>query len=207
MRPPPKSRSTSRLKFACTVAVTAAAVALTWRLVSWVGEEPPGPPGQGAGLTVERVQALSVLTTLRVDVADAVVTELRGHAGGTRAALVVRGDYTVGVDLAAARLADVDPQARTAVLVLPPPRVQSVRLDHERTRLLGVWSSGLWAITPGGGDADVATLNAAYRDAQRHVAAAAGDPDGLGRARRQAEQVLAAFAAALGWAVEVRWSA
>ena len=101
--------------------------------------------------------------------------------------------------------ADGRPGSSSHVAGLTVERVQSVRLDHERTRL-GVWSSGRWAITPGGGDADVATLNAAYRDAQRHVAAAAGDPDGLGRARRQAEQVLAAFAAALGWAVEVRWS-
>jgi hypothetical protein len=201
-RPPP----TSALRIVCTLAVTAAASALAWRVVTHDVPKPTGPASTNLGLTVERVQALAVLTTLKVDVADAVVTELRGHAGGTKAALIVRGDYTIGVDLSAARLGDVNQQARTAVLILPPPRVQSVRLDHERTRLLGVWSSGLWAITPGGGDADVAALNAAYRDAQRFVAAAAGDPDVLARARRQAEHVLGTFFAALGWTVEIRWS-
>jgi hypothetical protein len=200
--PPAKSP----LKIVCTVAVTAAACVLAWRLSAHRADRPSGPTSSNTGLTVERVQALSVLTTLKVDVADAVVTELRGHAGGTKAALIVRGDYAIGVDLSAARLTDVDQQARTAVLTLPPPRVQYVRLDHERTRLLGVWSSGLWTITPGGGDADVAALNAAYRDAQRLVAAAAGEQDVLGRAKRQAEQVLGTFFTALGWTVEVRWS-
>ena len=202
MKPPPKSS----LKFICMIAVTAAACALVWRAETGTGGRPPGLSSHSAGLTVERVQALSVLTTLKVDVADAVVTELRGHAGGTKAALIVRGDFTVGVDLSAARLSAVDDKARTAVLTLPPPRVQSVRLDHERTRLLGIWSSGLWAITPGGGDGDVAALNAAYRDAQRFVAAAANDPELLARARRQAEQVLTAFFAATGGTVEIRWS-
>lgn len=202
MKPPRKSP----LKFVCTLAVTAAACALAWRLVTRGNVNPPGLSSHSAGLTVERVQALSVLTTLKVDVADAVVTELRGHSGGTKAALVVRGDFTVGVTLSAARLTAVDEKARTAVLTLPPPCIQSVRLDHERTWLLGVWSSGLWAITPGGGDADVAALNAAYRDAQRLVAAAAGDQDVLSRSRRQAEHVLLALFTALGWTVEVRWS-
>ena len=206
MRPRPPPTSPLTLRIVRTLVAAAAVGVLTWWLVRHDAPKPTGPSSTNAGLTVERVQALSVLTTLKVDVADAVVTQLRGHAGGTKAALIVRGDYTIGVDLSAARLTDVNQQARTAVLILPPPRVQSVRLDHERTRLLGVWSSGLWAITPGGGEADVAALNAAYRDAQRYVAAAAADPDVFSRARRQAEQVLGTFVAAVGWSIEVRWT-
>lgn len=201
-----KLRAKSPLRAVLAAAMTAAACVLAWRLSARWPDRPPGPNSSSTGLTVERVQALSVLTTLKVDVADAVVTEVRGHAGETKVALVVRGDYTIGVDLSAAHLTEVNQQARTAVLTLPSPRVQSVRLNHERTRLLGVWTTGLWAITPGGEDADVAALNAAYRDAQRYVAAAAGDREVLGRARRQAEQVLGAFFAALGWTVQVRWS-
>jgi len=67
---------------------------------------------------------LSALTTLRVDVADAFVTELSGRTGGTTAVLVVRGQVVIGVDLAAARFDSVDPQERSAVLLLPQPRVQ-----------------------------------------------------------------------------------
>ena len=159
-----------------------------------------------AGLTVERVRALSELTTLRVEVADALVTELRGYTGGEKAVLVVKGDFALAADLSAARFEAVDEQTRTAVLVLPRPRVQSVRVDHERTRLLGVWASGLWAVTPGGGGADAAAVNRAYREAQRVVASAAEDPHLNERARRQAEQALGAFFAALGWRVTIRWA-
>ncbi len=159
-----------------------------------------------AGPTIERVRELAELTTLRVDVADAFVTELRGRTGGTTAVLVVRGEVVVGVDLAGARFESVDAQGRIAVLVLPQPRVQFARLDHERTRLVGVWAGGLWRIVPGGTDADAAAVNAAYREAQRAVAGAADDSQLAERARRQAEVVLRAFFGALAWDVQVRWA-
>ncbi len=158
-----------------------------------------------AGPTIERVRELSALTTLRVDVADAFVTELRGRTGGTTAVLVVRGEVVIGVDLAAARFDSLDPQERSAVLLLPQPQVQFARLDHERTKLVGIWPGGLWTIVPGGRDADAAAVNAGYREAQRAVAAAADDPELAGRARRQAQVKLRAFFAALGWDVQVRW--
>ena len=91
------------------------------------------------------------------------------------------------------------------MLLLPQPQVQFARLDHERTKLVGIWPGGLWTIVPGGRDADAAAVNAGYREAQRAVAAAADDPELAGRARRQAQVVLRAFCAALGWDVQVRW--
>ncbi len=119
-----------------------------------------------AGPTIERVRELSVLTTLRIDVADAFVTELRGRTGGTTAVLVVRGEVVIGVDLAAARFDSLDREGRSAVLLLPQPQVQFARLDHERTKLVGIWPGGLWTIVPGGRDADAAAVNAGYREAQ-----------------------------------------
>ena len=50
----------------------------------------------GAGPTIERVRELSALTTLRIDVADAFVTELRGRTGGTTAVLVKGNPSTFG---------------------------------------------------------------------------------------------------------------
>ena len=113
---------------------------------------------------------------------------------------------TVGVDLSAARFEQVNNPAHTAVLLLPQPRVQSVSLDHEHTKLIGVWPSGLWTIVPGGEEADTAAVNLAYRDAQRAVRAAAEDPHLWERARRQAESVLKTFLAALDWKAEIRWA-
>jgi hypothetical protein len=164
-----------------------------------------GALSHGTGLTVEKLQVLSVLTTLKMDVAEVQLTEIRGYTGTIKAVLVIRGDVSVGVDLSKARFEQVDEQARRAVLVLPQPQVQSVRLDQERTRLVGVWPSGLWTIVPGGEDADTTAVNLAYRYAQRSVTAAAQDPQVLVRSRRQAESVLRAFLGALGWEVRVRW--
>jgi hypothetical protein len=89
---------------------------------------------------------------------------------------------------------------------LSKPQVQSVSLDHERTKLLGVWPSGLWMIVPGGGDADAAAINRCYADAQRAVARVAEDQGIVDRARRQAESVLEAFCSAMGWQIEIRWA-
>jgi hypothetical protein len=158
-----------------------------------------------AGPTVEKIVALSSLTTLKVDVADAVVSELPGRTGTVRAVLVVRGDVTLGVDLSAAVFEQVDRDARRAVLRLPQPRLQSVRLDHERTKLLGVWETGLWTIVPGGGDADTTAINRALRDAQRIVATEGKDPQLVHQCRVRTENVLREFLKALGWGVQFQW--
>src|SRR5947209_7013715 len=153
-------------------------------------------------LTLERIQTLSVLTTLRVEVADARVTEIQGYTGSIKAVLVIRGEVNIGVDLSRARFESIDQDARTATLVLPEPAVQSARLDQQRTKLIGAWPTGLWVIVPGGQEADVVTVNRAYRDAERSVSEAANDALLIERSRMQAEQVLRAFFEALGWTVK-----
>lgn len=154
--------------------------------------------------TIEQVQALASLVTTRVDVSDIQETEIQGHAGGIRAALLVKGDFLLGVDLSKAKFDSIDVQTHQAVLVLPQPRVSSPRLDHTRTRLFAVCESGLWQIVPGD-RADTAVVNAAYRDAQQLVTQVSTHADLLDRSRRQAEQVLRCFFEALGWTVTVRW--
>jgi hypothetical protein len=190
------------------VVVPAAGVAvmLLWPMQIASRSPPPVEFSQGSGLEVEKIQALSVLTTLKMDVAEAQLTELQGYTGTITAVLVIRGDVTVGVDLSKARFEQVNERDRTAVLVLPQPQVQSVRLDQERTRLVGVWPSGLWTIVPGGEEADTGAVNLAYRDGQRAITAAAQDPQVLVHSRQQAEGVLRLFLGALGWDVRVRWS-
>jgi len=189
----------------CVLSATAVVLAAVWRMAE-VGRGPPVTAvSRSAGLTVERILPLSVLTTLKVEVADARVTQLRGYTGSVKAVLVARGDITVGVDLSQARFDRVDEQARTAVLVLPQPTVQSVRLDHEQTKLIGVWPTGLWTVVPGGEDADAAAVNVAYRDAERSVSGAAAHGQLLLHSRAQAERVLRAFFTALGWDVRIRW--
>jgi hypothetical protein len=183
-----------------------AAMLLLWQVQSQRVGRRQASGSEGGPLTVERIQTLAALTTLRVEVADARVTEIAGYTGSIKAVLVIHGDVTIGVDLSQARFESVDSVARTAMLKLPQPAVQLARLDHQRTKLIGVWPSGLWVIVPGGQEADVTTINRAYREAEEAVSGAAADPIMIGRSRRQAEQVLRVFFETLGWSVEIRWS-
>ena len=193
-----------RLKTFLWPAVAALAMVVLWKL-----DHRPTPAScptsHSAGPTIEKIKELSALTTLKVDVADALVTELQGNTGSTKAVLIVKGDVSLGVDLSAAKFEAVDSEHKRAVVTLPKPTVQFVRLDQEKTRLLGVYNSGLWAITPGGGNTETATINACYRDAQRTVAQVANDPALIARTRRQAELVLKSFVAATGWELSIVW--
>jgi uncharacterized protein DUF4230 len=142
---------------------------------------------------------------LKVNVTDALVTELEGKMGGINAVLVVHGSVTLGVALSNARFKSVDPRNRTAVLVLPAPRIQSVALDQEKTKVVALCENGLWIIVPDAGDADAAAANLAYLEAEKIVARAAEDPGLIQRSRFQAIPVLTAFFAAMEWTVQVRW--
>lgn len=193
-----------RLKTFLWPAVAVLAMVMLWKLDR---RQTPstGPTSHSAGIAIEKIRELSALTTLTVSVADALVTELQGNTGSTKAVLIVKGDVSLGVDLSAAKFESVDAEHKRAVVALPRPTVQFVRLDQEKTRLLGVYNSGLWAITPGGGNTETATINACYRDAQRTVAQVASDPALIARTRRQAELVLKSFVAATGWDLSIIW--
>lgn len=196
------------------VTVLAAAAAATTTLVGWLIGRLSAPVTQPAaaavasthtGPTVEQVRELAELVTLRVDVADVQTTTVTGHVGGLQVALVVKGDFTLGVDLTAARFAAVDETGRTAVLVLPAPRAASPRVDHDRTRVVAMTDEGLWAVVPGDGGARGRVIDLSYAEAQRTVATMADDPALIERARRRAELVITAFFRAMGWTVRVNW--
>lgn len=158
------------------------------------------------GPTIEQVEALSCLVTTRIEIADVQETRLDGYTGGARVAMLIKGDFLLGVDLSRARFESMDHAARTMVLVLPQPQVTSPRLDHERTKVFRVSQTGLWQIAPGGGQTSGDVIDRGYRDAQRFVATACNDPAFIGRSRQQAEQVLTAFFSAMDWKISIRWT-
>jgi hypothetical protein len=197
-----------RLAVICLIAAILAVIAsLLWRLLT--GDNSPRTSAVATttdtGLTIERIQLLSSLTTLKVQVADVLESELQGKTGKVKAVLIVKGEVALGVDLSAASFEHVYHEKHSAVIRLPQPSVQYVRLDHERTRLLGMWSSGLWIIVPGSGDADAVTVNRAFREAERIVGDTANDPELVRRCRVQTVGVLRSFLLALGWSIEIRW--
>jgi Protein of unknown function (DUF4230) len=157
------------------------------------------------GLLVEQIQQLSSLVTTKVDVADVQVTQINGYLGSVKAAILIKGDFLLGVDLSQAKFEKIDPAAKTAVLVLPQPAVTSPRLDQSRTRVFAIDDSGLWLLVPGDGE-KTAVINRAYEQAQEYIADAANDPALIERSRHQAGNVLAAFFRAIGWTVTIRWA-
>jgi hypothetical protein len=174
-------------------------------LGKWSSAVKPSTQSSHPGPTVQQIQQLSTLVTTRIETADVQETGIQGFSGGMKVALLVKGDFLLGVNLAEARFSGVDRQAQTAVLWLPGPRITSPRVDHARTRLFHVQNEGLWAVVP----LDLgrsAVIERAYQQAQDSVARSAADPKLTDAARRRAEQVIGAFFQALGWRVNVRWS-
>jgi hypothetical protein len=156
-----------------------------------------------SGPTLEQIQSLAELTTLKVNVADVIVTELAGKTGGIQCVLVVHGSVKLGVDLSKARFESVDQRNRTAVLILPAPRVQSVSLDQQKTKVVELCENGLWIIVPGSGGANAEAVNLAYREAEQLVAQAAQDPELIGRAQTQTDEVLTMSFRAINWTVQI----
>ena len=156
--------------------------------------------------TLESVQSLSSLVTTRVTVSDVQLTQLDGYTGGARAALLVRGDFTLGTDLSQARFTQVNNAAKTVVITLKRPSAGEPRVDLSRTRLISVTTTGLWEVVPDYGAKTVVADNA-YRDAQALILRTSSEPIWRDQAMRQAESVIKAFVLSFGWAADVRWAA
>jgi hypothetical protein len=170
-------------------------------LLIWPASREPLP---AAGPTIEQIQQLTELVTQRVEVSDVVETGIRGRTGGVKAALIVHGDVLVTVDLQQARIVSRDDTSRTLLLELPAPMATSPRVDHQRTKIYQITSTGLWLLVPTN-DAAAAVTDRAFGQAQDAVAHAGADAKALEKARSHAEEVIAAFCRDVGWTVQIRW--
>ena len=155
-------------------------------------------------MTIEQIQALAELVIARVHVSDVRECRIDGFTGGTRALLVVKGEILLGVDLEQAQFAGHDPVRRSATLLLPEPRVTSVCLDHQATRISAMGPHGLWVLVPWR-TMDQRVINRAYQEAQAAVEAVATEPEPLRQAKSHAEAVLQRFATAMSWQLHIQW--
>ena len=191
-------------RFTRTVIVLLIGSALGWAGALMI-QRPLAADSVHSGPSIERMSELSQLLTLRIDVADVLVTRIDGVTGGVQVAMLVKGDVALGIDLSQGRFDQVDRNRCTAVLVLPPPQASCARVDHERSRLFALTSDGLWMITPGTRDY-LAVVDKAMAEAQDLVASAAHNNDADQRARGHAEILLSTFFQSIGWEVQIRWS-
>ena len=89
----------------------------------------PKPPAfVSQGPTVERLEQLNHLVTMRVYIADVLTAEADGHRG----AWLIRGDALLGLNLGRAKILDKNEEAKRATLCLPQPEVLQCRVDHEQ---------------------------------------------------------------------------
>ncbi len=100
------------------------------------------------GVALKKIHELHDLVTLRVPVQFVHDAAIRGRLGGVACLLDIQGQADLGVDLAQARLTDVNDRTRTATLHLPDAGVANARLDLHASRILRLERHGLWQIVP-----------------------------------------------------------
>lgn len=186
----------------------AAAVSCTARLLA--------PSAPSSSVSTEVRPTTSVVTAMR-DLARLEgasyhverVIDIRDHQsrlfglveGDDAVLLVAAGDVVAGVDLTQMTADDVqvDPEARRAILALPPPEVFSARLDNERT-FVHTRDTDVFATRS-------ETLETrARQEAESTLRAAAIDSGILARAQVNVARTLEALVGSLGYReVEVRW--
>ncbi len=154
--------------------------------------------------TIEQVQKLASLVSLRVPISDVQVTELTGLTGGVKLVMAVQGDVDIAADLGTAKFEQVDAEKKSAILVLRKPVPMRPRLDHEKTRILQIDRSGLWNWLPGETGEKTLT-NRAMQSAQRILGDVAARQDLAKQACQQTEHVIKDFFAATGWQITVQW--
>lgn len=177
----------------------------------------PGEPLPPPLLSLER---MGHLASVRVNVAD--IVEFTEHRtfdipwsswqfryAGTKVLLIVKGDCLVGTDLRAGRYDSVDRATRTVSLTLPAPEILQARLNHAPpeqggSRLYSMSNQGIEALIPGSANR-MKAIDAAMGIAQRKVEEVGKSPEVRRAAKENAEALLKASFAALGWTASIKW--
>ena len=178
-----------------TAILVAVAMAVVFRYLPVMQQQATVIHSQGP--TVDRLEQLSHLVSMRVYIADV----LTGEGESYRGAWLIRGDALLGVNLGKGKVVDKDEQAKRATLWLPQPEVLQCRVDHERTR---TWEVRRTTWVPWRGDEDK-LRDGVMLEAQKLAAHAAGSSENLSQARANAEMVLRGFYQEIGWQVGVTW--
>lgn len=150
------------------------------------------------GVVVERIRSVAQLVTSETTVRDVVVYQNRRLGSTKRSLVVVTGKVMAGIDLDRGTQVDLNHEARTVRVVLPPAKVLTVEVTQLRTY---DERSGLWnPFRP----ADRDTI---YQLARDQLISAAGELGVAAHAEESARRLLAALIHADGYKVDVAFSA
>ena len=167
----------------------------------WLGRSrvlTPPPIVRSMAPTVSQLERLGELTTARIYVTDVLWAEGEGYRGSW----LISGDALLSCDVAKAKVMNINEEKHTATIRLPPPRVISARVDHEKTKTWSVekttWLPWRW------GDQGV-VRDAAMFHAQQLIETAAGSERHMGPAKAQAELMIRQMYNLVEWKVDVVW--
>ncbi len=171
------------------------------RLTGWSSAVPP-PPVVRSAPSVEQLQSLAELVSLRVQVIDILTVEQEGWLQGYKGAWLIRGDALWTTDLAQACLQEIATAGGPTVRIeLPTPTVSWARLDHSKTRTYDLRSKSWIPLVR----VPEHVQDEALERAQDLVARTAARPEYRRQAQRQTESVVQRFFADAGFAAEIVW--
>jgi hypothetical protein len=192
------------LKLTLAIAVAAVVLLLVGHAAFLETRPPASPPSaapiaaRSLGPTVQQLEAMGQLTSMRVVVTDVLSAEGDGYRG----VWLIKGDVLLACDMSKAAVVARDDERRKATIRLPRPHAVSPRVDHEKTRTWSVeratWVPWRW------GDQDSFRDGAMYH-AQKLVEQAAESEENIAQARGQAELVLRRAYEMVDWNVAVAW--
>jgi len=162
-----------------------------------IGGGGDAPVNWSSGPTVEQLERLSHLVSLKIFVADI----LTATGPNYRGSWLVKGDALLGIDLGTASVPERDDGHRVATVLLPLPSVISARVDHNKTKTWDVekttWKP--WA------EGESKLRDEAMRQAQALVEHAAASEETINRAKTNAEGVIRNLYEMVGWTVRIKW--
>lgn len=157
-----------------------------------------GVPGQDRPPvpSISRIQAMSDLATLRVQIADTIV----GENEHWKVRWMLHGEAVLGVDLSKAAYTSVDEENRKATLLLPASHVISSKVDHERSAEISA-KQKTWLPSPG----LTSLRDEVWQHADDKVAQLANHDGYLEATKLQTERVLSKLFQDVGWTISYEW--
>lgn len=150
------------------------------------------------GPTISQLERISELVPIRIHVADVLFAQGEGYKGSW----LIKGDAVLSCDISRAKIVQIDSAARSATLRLPPLRVTSARVDHERTK---TWNVEKTSWLPWSGGDQNALRDTAMYHAQRLIEEAALSDRNLEPARNQTVILIQQMYEIVGWNVTIEW--
>lgn len=184
-----------RLFFAVVIASMSALATLYW--IKW---QLPPEPTITFRPTVQALEQLSQIVSLRIHLADTLTVDAKRGRNAVEAAWIIKGDALIAVDMKQARVIDLSDSNRTARIQLPQPAVLSPRVDHEKTKTFNL-DRGLWTK-----DEYVTYINdKAMRIAQEKIKEQAALPEYIEMGKSVTTRIIQGIYRLADWEVEIEW--